>query len=140
MFEFHRSRWGSRRHADYGRVHSCGLISSSTVPVGTQFELVPKTSGFELPHRLVYEQFQLAMDSRYSQMRRLQRYSLSFLYGSLSFYSTAGALWGALTTPANIKKYLTGSDEDRFRSTIGSYYFFIDASPDDDHLNLGMLT
>lgn len=84
----------------------------------------------------LYEQFQIAMRSRYSQMRRLQRYFLIFFVWIAVVLSMAGALWGALATPADIKKYQQDLMKIDFDLRY-SYYFFIDASPDDDHFEFG---
>lgn len=78
----------------------------------------------------VHEQFQLAMHSRYAQMRRLKRYFLfAFIWIALTL-SAAGAIWGAVATPPEIRKH----QQDLIKADFDlrySYYFFLDAEPDE---------
>lgn len=85
-----------------------------------------RTASLEL-----HEQFQLAMRSRYTQMRRLQRYFLELFVFIGVVLSLAAALLGALATPTQIREYqqtLVQADFDlRY-----SFYFYVDAPPEND--------
>lgn len=84
-----------------------------------------RTASLEL-----HEQFQLAMRSRYAQMRRLQRYFLMFFIMIGLVMSMAGAIWGAVATPKEIKKY----QEDLMKIDFDmrySYHSFINYETDE---------
>jgi hypothetical protein len=84
-----------------------------------------RTASLEL-----HEQFQLALRSRYAQVRRLQPYFVgAFLIVAVSL-AIFGAIWGALATPKEIKEF----QQKLIKADMGmryGYYFTIDAPPDE---------
>lgn len=85
-----------------------------------------RTASLEL-----HEQFQLAMRSRYTQMRRLQRYFFMFFVAIGFFLSFANAMWGALATPKEIKEYQQALMKTDFELRY-SFYFYVDGYSGDE--------